>query len=331
MSARVKRRDFITLLGGAAAWPLAAPAQQRAMPVIGFLTGASREPYAPFVTAWRRGLEETGYIEGQNVAIEYRWAEGENDRLPDLAADLVRRRVTAIAAIGGAPPALAAKSATQTIPIVFYTGADPVATSLVVSLNRPGGNLTGITSLNVELGQKQLELLHEILPAATSFALLVNPTSPAISGTQSSDAQAAAFRLGLQVHVVHASADSDLDAIFLTLVQLRAGGLAIAGDAFFTSQIKELAARAVLHRIPAIYGFREFAVAGGLATYGANLIDAHYQSGVYTGRILKGEKPADLPVQQATKVELIINLKTAKALGLEIPPTLLARAAEVIE
>jgi putative tryptophan/tyrosine transport system substrate-binding protein len=327
----VRRREFITLLGGtAAAWPLAARAQQPTMPVIGFLGSDSPDLYADRLRAFWQGLKETGYIEGQNLAIEYRWAEGRNDRLPALATDLSRRPVAVIAA-STTPSALALKAATATIPIVFFVAGDPVALGLVASLNHPGGNLTGTTTLTLEVGQKWLQLLHEMVPTATTFALLVNPTSPNLAEAQSLDLQKAARALGLQVHLLQASTDQDFDTVFATLVKLRAGGLVISSDSFFFTRSEQLAALAAQHAVPAIFGFREFAAAGGLMSYGASVTDQHRTLGVYTGRILKGEKPSDLPVQQATKVELIINLKTAKALGIEIPPMLLARADEVIE
>jgi putative ABC transport system substrate-binding protein len=327
----VRRREFITLLGGtAAAWPLAARAQQPTMPVIGFLGSDSPDLYADRLRAFWQGLKETGYIEGQNLAIEYRWAEGRNDRLPALATDLSRRPVAVIAA-STTPSALALKAATATIPIVFFVAGDPVALGLVASLNHPGGNLTGTTTLTLEVGQKWLQLLHEMVPTATTFALLVNPTSPNLAEAQSLDLQKAARALGLQVHLLQASTDQDFDTVFATLVKLRAGGLVISSDSFFFTRSEQLAALAARHAVPAIFGFREFAAAGGLMSYGASVTDQHRTLGVYTGRILKGEKPSDLPVQQATKVELIINLKTAKALGIEIPPMLLARADEVIE
>ena len=327
----MKRREFITLLGGAAAWPLAARAQQPAMPVIGYLHGQSPDAVADRMRAFRQGLKDTGYVEGQNVAIEYRWAAGHYDRLPALAADLVGRQVTVIATPGSTPATLAAKAATTAIPVVFVTATDPVAAGLVASLNRPGGNLTGVTVLTLELGPKQLELLREVVPTATVIALLVNPASPVLAETQARDLQATARALGLQLHVLHARAASDFDTVFETLGQLRAGGLVIGGETLFTGQSEQLAALALRHAMPAIYQFREFAAAGGLMSYGANVNDAHRLAGVYTGRILGGQKPADLPVQQSTKLELIINLNTAKALGLEVPPTLLARADEVIE
>jgi putative ABC transport system substrate-binding protein len=327
----MRRREFIPLLGGAAAsWPLMARAQQPAMPVIGFLSVGSADLSADRMRAFHQGLSEAGFVAGRNVAIEYRWAEGENDRLPTLAADLVRRRVTVIAATGGVPAVLAAKAATTTIPIVFIVGLDPVELGLVASLARPGGNLTGASSLNVELGPKRLEVLHESIPTATIIALLVNPTNPN-SETQAKDMQAAARTLGVQLQVLHASTERDFDKVFATLPQLRAGALVIGTDGLFISRPEQLAALALRHAVPAISQFREFAAAGGLMSYGGSLIDSYRLTGVYTGRILKGEKPVDLPVQQATRVELIINMKTAKALGLTFPITLLGRADEVIE
>jgi putative tryptophan/tyrosine transport system substrate-binding protein len=326
----MRRRAFITLLGGTAvAWPRGARAQQPAMPVIGFLNGSSPAGYARMVAAFRQGLKETGYVEGQNVAIEYRWAEGHLDRLPALAADLVRRQVSVIAATS-TPANLVAKNATSTIPIVFTTGSDPVRFGLVTSLARPSGNVTGVTQLNVELGQKRLELAHELIPTATAVALLVNPTDP-IADSEVRDSQAAALTLGLQLHVLRASTEAELDAAFTTFVQLRAGVLVIATDVFFNGHVELLAALAIRHLVPAIYEYRQFVTAGGLISYGPELTDSYRLAGIYTGRILKGEKPADLPVQQATRVELIINLKTAKALGLIIPPAQFARADEVIE
>jgi putative ABC transport system substrate-binding protein len=327
----MKRREFITLLTGAAVvCPMAASAQQPAMPVIGFLGSASAGPYARMMAAFRQGLNEIGYVEDRNVAIEYRWAEGQNDRLPALAADLVRRQVTVIATTG-TPETLAAKGATATIPIVFQVGIEPVQVGLVASLSRPGGNLTGVTNLNVEVGPKRLELLNELVPTATLMALLVNPTSPNLTESTTKDALAAARTLGVQLHVLHASTERDIDDAFAALVQLRAGALVIGSDVFFNSRREQLAALALRHAVPAIFQFREFAVAGGLMSYGANFTDSYRQVGVYTGRVLKGEKPSDLPVHQSTKVELIINLKTAKALGITLPLTLLGRADEVIE
>jgi putative tryptophan/tyrosine transport system substrate-binding protein len=328
----MRRREFITLFGGAAAaWPLAARAQQPAMPVIGFLGSESLNLWAGRMRAFHQGLSETGYVEGRNVAIEYRWAEGHNDRLPALAADLVRRRVTAIAAPGSTPATLAAKAATSTIPIIFWIGSDPIELRLVASLNRPAGNLTGVTTLNHGLVAKRVELLHEVVPQASSIAVLINPTSPTLTKTTIEDAQTAAHSVGFDLHILKASTESDLDAVFANVTQLRAGGLVIGTDAFFSSRLEQLAALSVRHAVPTVYHFREFAAAGGLIAYGGSLAEAFRGLGVYTGRILKGEKPADLPVQQVTKVELYINLKTAKALGLNIPLPLLGGANEVIE
>jgi putative ABC transport system substrate-binding protein len=326
----MRRRNVIRLLGGAAAWPVAVRAQQSAMPVIGFLNSSSDDADGDRMRAYRRGLSETGYVDRRNVTIEYRWADGQNERLPSLAADLVRRRVSVIVT-GGTPATLAAKAATTTIPIVFIVATDPVEAHLVVSLNRPGGNLTGVTALNVELAPKKLELLHELLPAATVVALLVNPTNPVAAETQSRELLAAARTLGLQLHVLHASTESDFDPVFASLTRLRAGALVIGSDLFFTSRAEQLAALAVRHAVPAIYQFREFAAAGGLMSYGGSSTAWGYQGGIYTGRILSGAKPADLPVQQVAKVELVINMKAAKALGLTFPITLLGRADEVIE
>jgi putative ABC transport system substrate-binding protein len=327
----VRRRDFITLLGGAAAWPLAARAQQAAMPVIGILGATSEEGYTLQLAAFRQGLTEAGFVERRNVAFEYRWADNQYDRLPTMAADLVRRQVSVIATMGGTPSALAAKAATTTIPIIFHTGANPIEAGLVVSLSRPGGNLTGVVTLGLELGPKRLELLHEVLPSATSFALLDNPTNAAVSDTNIRGAQAAAHTLGIELHVLRASSERDLDVAFATLTRLRIGGLVINVDGFLVSQSEQIAALAVRNAVPAIFQFRAFAEAGGLMSYGESQTDSYRLAGAYTGRVLKGEKPADLPVQQATKVELIINLKTAKALGLTMPITLLGRADEVIE
>jgi putative ABC transport system substrate-binding protein len=326
----MRRRDFIKLVGGGAvAWPLSARAQQAAMPVVGFLNGASAADLAPLMAAFVQGLKGTGYVEGRNVAFEYRWAEGRYDRLPALAADLVRRQVTVIAAAGG-PSAPAAKAATATIPIVFYTGADPVGAGLVASLNRPGGNVTGVTSLNAEVVPKRLELMHELVPMAGVIALLVNPTN-LNAAMLSRDAQAAASAIGLQMQVLNASSDRELDMVFANLGELRAGGLVIGDDNFFVGRSEKLAALAVRHAVPAISNAREFATAGGLMSYGTSLTDQYRQLGLYAGRILKGEKPAEMPVQQATKIELTINLKTARALGLMVPLALLTRADEVIE
>ena len=325
----MKRREFITLLGGAAvAWPLPLSAQQPAMPVVGFLNSASLGGFAARVASFRQGLSEIGYFEGQNVTIEYRWAEGHYDQLPALAADLVRRQVAVILANGAA--ALAAKAATATVPVVFVIAGDPVELELVASLNRPGGNITGVTNLNVEIGPKRLELLHELVPTATTMALLLNPGSP-YAERLSGEMQTAARTLGIQLHVLQAGTEREIDTAFAKLVQLRASALVIGTDAFFNARIGQLAALAVRHMLPTIFQYREFAAAGALMSYGGSFADDWRRAGVYTGRILKGDKPADLPVQQSTKAELIINLKTAKALGLTVPLSLLGRADEVIE
>jgi putative tryptophan/tyrosine transport system substrate-binding protein len=327
----MRRREFISLLGGAATWwPIAARAQQPAMPVIGMLSSESPAALASEIAAFRRGLSETAYVEGKNVAIEYRWAEGQNNRLPALAADLVGRKVAVIVAAPGTPSAIAAKAATTEIPIVFGIGTDPIAFGLVTSLNRPGGNLTGVTALFDEVAPNRLQLIHELVPAATIIALLVNPTNPNAE-TQSSDLRQAARKLGLQLHVLFARAERDFPTVFEAVSQLRVGALLIGGDAFFDGQRDMLIALAASYAIPTIYFDREFVAAGGLISYGGSLTETFRLIGVYTGRILKGEKPSDLPVQQSTKVDLVINLKTAKALGLTFPITLLARADEVIE
>jgi ABC-type uncharacterized transport system substrate-binding protein len=323
------RRAFIALIGGLAAWPLEARAQQPAMPVIGFLSSRSPDDDPHLLPAFHRGLKEAGYIEGQNVAIEYRFADNQYGRLPALAGDLVQRRVALIVTNG--PAARTAKAATETIPIVFTAGFDPVQVGLVASLNRPGGNITGVSILDVELGPKRLELLHELVPTATIIAALVNPADAARAETTAKGFQTAASTLGLQLHILHASSDRDLNTVFANLIQLRAGGLVIGGEPFFNSRSEHLGALSIRHAVPAIYQIRAFAAAGGLMSYGSSLTDAYRTTGIYTGRILKGEKPAELPVQQASKVELIINLRTAQALGLTVPLSLLGRADEVIE
>ena len=326
----MQRRDFLTLLGGAAAWPLAARAQQPAMPVIGFLNAASAKSYARQLSAFLKGLSETGYVEGRNVAIEYRWAEGQIDRLPSFVADLVQRKVNVIAATS-TPAALAAKAATTTIPIVFETGADPVRLGLVASLNRPGGNVTGVTQTNVEVAPKRLQLLHELVPTASVMALLVNPANPTLAEANTKELQAAARTLGLELQVLNASTERDFDGVFAKLTELRVGGLVIGPDPLFTSRSEQLGALTVQHAVPAVYENREFAVAGGLMGYGGSLTESYRTAGNYTGRVLKGDKPADLPVQQVTKVEMYVNLKTAKALGVNVPEALIGRADEVIE
>ena len=326
----MRRRDFMTLAGGAALWPLAARAQQPALPVLGFLNAESRQGYARPLAAFLKGLGESGYEDGRNVAIEYRWAEGQNDRLPAMAADLVHRQVAVIAATT-TPAALAAKAATATIPIVFESATDPVRFGLVASLSRPGGNVTGVTQTNAEVAPKLLELLHELLPTARVIGLLVNPAGGDLAAVQIRDFTSAAQTLGVELHILNASTDGDFDAVFANLIQLRAGGLVISTDPFFTSRSEQLAALAASRAVPAVYKGHEFAAAGGLLSYGTDIAETFRLAGTYTGRILKGEKPADLPVQQAAKVELIINLKTAKALGLTFPITILGRADEVIE
>jgi putative tryptophan/tyrosine transport system substrate-binding protein len=323
----MRRREFITLLGGAAAWPFAARAQQP-MPVIGFLRSASLDNAAPLVSAFRQGLKEAGYIEGQNVAVEFRSAEGRNDQLPGLVAELVRRQVAVI--VCNVTAASAAKAVTSAVPIVFATGDDPIAEGLVVSLNRPGGNITGVSFLGNALGAKQVELLHELLPRATTIAVLVDTNyQGSVSGL--TDVEAAAHSLGQQLVVLHASSERDLDLASATLAQQRADALIVLGAAFFLSRRDQIIALAAKHGLPAIYQVPDFVAAGGLMSYGASIRDAYRLVGVYTGKILHGAKPADLPVQQSTKLELIINLKTAKALGLTVPLTLQARADEVIE
>jgi putative tryptophan/tyrosine transport system substrate-binding protein len=327
----MRRRNFIAgLASTTAAWPLAARAQQPTTPVIGFLGPGSEESDAYRVTAFRQGLNASGYVEGQNLTIEYRWAEGHYDRLPALVTDLVHRQVAMIAATS-TPAALAAKAATTTVPIVFEVASDPVKLGLVASLSRPGGNVTGVTQMAEEVGPKRLELLHQLLPTARVITMLVNPTDPALAEPQVRSALTVAHALGLELHVLNASTEQDFDAVFSKLIELQAGGLVIGGNAFFTSHSKQLAALTIRHAVPAVYQWREFAAAGGLISYGSNIIDTHRLAGALAGRILKGDKPADLPVQQATKFELFINLKTAKALGITFPLSLLGRADEVFE
>ena len=327
----MKRREFITLVGSAAAaWPFAARAQQAAMPVMGLLNSTAPGDSPGLIAAFRKGLKETGFVEAQNVTIESRFAGNQYERLPALAADLAHRQVSVIAA-PTTPAALAAKAATSIIPIVFATAGDPVRLGLVASLSRPGGNVTGITILGVEVAPKRLELLHELLPTASTVALLVNPANPALAEAQSDSVRSAAHNLGLELHVLNASTEREFDAVFVSLLQLRAGGLVIAADPFFTTRQEQLAALAVRHAVPAIYENREFAAAGGLMSYGGDIPDAYRLTGVYAARILKGERPDELPVQQSTKVEMFLNLKTARALGITVPLPLSGRADEVIE
>jgi putative tryptophan/tyrosine transport system substrate-binding protein len=324
----MRRREFISLIGGAAAaWPSAARAQQP-MPVIGFLNSGAPDGYARMLTSFRQGLKDSGF-EGQNVRIEYRWAEGQYDRLPAMSADLVHREVAVI--VANTPANLAAKNATATIPIVFTTGSDPVQVGLVTSLSRPGGNVTGVTQLSVEVAPKRLELAHELVAAARVIGLLVNPKNPVQTVVLTKDLQTAATNLGLQLIVLQASTEAEVEDIFTTLAQKRAGALVIAPDTFYNSIAEKLGKLTLRHLVPTIFQYREFAAAGGLASYSGSITDSYRLAGDYTGRILKGEKPADLPVQETTKVELIFNLKSAKTLGVTIPVTLLGRADEVIE
>jgi ABC-type uncharacterized transport system substrate-binding protein len=327
----VRRRDFIkAIVGTAAAWPLTARAQRPRMPVVGFLSFASADGYRAQISAFRQGLQQSGYIEGRNVAIEYRWAEGRIEQLPALAADLVRRAVSVIAT-ATTPAALAAKEATKTIPIVFEMAGDPVQLNLVASLDRPGGNVTGVTNLNIQITPKRLQLLHEVVPTAKVMALLVNPANSTVAETQSREVRAAAHTLGLDLHLLNASTESDFNSVFANLVQLRVGGLVIGSEPLFSSRSKQLGELTASHAVPAVAGVDDFAAAGGLLSYGVDSQDTYRLAGIYAGRILKGERPADLPVQQATKVRLSINLKTAKALGLTIPNTLIGRADVVLE
>ena len=326
----MRRRAFISLLGGAATWPLVAHAQQPGMPVVGFLGTASAGPFAHLVASLRRGLQETGFVEGRNVAIEYRWAEGQYDRVPALAADLVRRQVAVIVTVGGEPSVAAAKAATATIPIVFNTGTDPVKLGLVASLARPGGNLTGVNIFTTELTEKRLGLLRDLVPAAPTIAVLLNPNFPAAAANVR-EAEAAARAIGKQVVIFNASSDAEIETAFANIVQAQCRALLVGADPFFNSRRALIVALVARHAIPAIYEWREFAEAGGLISYGTSLVEAYRQQGIYAGRILKGEKPADLPIVQLSKFELIINLNTALALGLAIPPGVLAIADEVIE
>jgi putative ABC transport system substrate-binding protein len=327
----LQRRDFITLVGGTAAWPLAARAQQPAMPVVGYLNAGSAEANRDVVQAFRKGLSETGYVEGQNVAVEYRWAEGQYDRLPDMANDLVRRRVAVIVTPLSTAATFAAKAATTTIPIVFSTGIDPVQAGLVLTLNRPGGNATGFVTMNNEIGAKRLQLLRELLPAAARFAVLVNPTTPLVAEPVIKDLQAAASVIGRPIEILTASTNRDIDAAFANLVQKRVDALLVSPDLFFGTRSAQILTLAARHVVPVIYAGREFAEAGGLMSYGTSRTDPYRYAGIYTGRILKGEKPADLPVQRPTKFEFVINLQTARILGINVPATLLAQADEVIE
>jgi putative tryptophan/tyrosine transport system substrate-binding protein len=329
MAIQIRRRELI-LGGAAAAWPLAARAQRPAMPVVGFLGAPSAAPYARYVAAVHQGLKEVNYIEHQNVAMEYRWADGQYDRLPAMASDLVSRRVAVIIPIGGAPATMAAKAATSTIPIVFNMGADPVQLGFVANLNRPGGNITGVAMMTLEIERKRLELLHELAPSSASIAVLLNPSN-AQAQSQESGAQAAARVVGRKVLVLKASTEHEIVDAFATLARERAGALLIGADTFFTSQATLFVVLTARYSIPTIYPFKSYVDAGGLISYGSSLLDAYRQTGVYAGRVLKGEKPADLPILQPTKFELVINLKIAKAVGIAIPPTLLARADEVIE
>jgi putative ABC transport system substrate-binding protein len=326
----MRRRDFITLVGGAAAASPFVGYGQQLLPVVGFINAASDKTYARQLAAFLKGLSEAGYVVGQNVMIEYRWAEGQNDRLPAMVTDLLHRHVAVLAATS-TPAAIAAKAANTAIPIIFETGSDPIRLGLIPSLNRPGGNVTGVTNLNFEIAPKRLQLLHELVPSISVMALLTNPANPALAETATKEVQAAARTLGLELHVLNASSEHDIDGAFARLVQIRAGGLVIGPDTFFNSRVEQLAALALQHSVPAIYEWREFAAAGGLVSYGPAITDSYRLAGNYVGRVLKGDKPADLPVQQVSRFEMFVNLKTAKALGISVPNTLIGRADEVIE
>lgn len=326
----MRRRDFIILLSGAVTWPFTARAQQPAMPIVGYLSATSRDGGEERAAAFRRGLQESGYVEGQNVAIEYRWADEQVDRLPAMAADLVKRHVTVIAT-GTTPAVLAAQAATTAIPIVFEVGSDPVRLGLVTNLNRPGGNVTGVTSLIVEVAPKRLELLHELLPTVKVMALLVNPDDRALAQAEARETLSAARNRGIELHVLNVRREGDFDAVLADIKRLRVGGLVIGPGSVFVGSVDKLAALTVRHAVPAIWQFRSFPAAGGLMSYGSDILDSYRLAGVYTGRVLKGENPAELPVVQATKFELVINLKTAKALGITVPNTLIGRADELIE
>jgi putative ABC transport system substrate-binding protein len=332
LGTNMRRRDFIKFASGvAAAWPLVARAQQPTMPVIGFLGSATPQSYATRLRAFRQGLKEAGYVEGQNVEIDYRWAEGQNNRLPALAAQLVQRHVAVLVAGGGTPTAIAAKAATATIPVDFAIAADPVAVGLVASLDRPGGNVTGVANMNAEIGPKRLELLHELLPSVTLVAVLTNPANPVLAEPFVRGLQGAAGGLGLRLHVLNARTERDIDTAFAELVQLRAGALVLMPDVFFNSHVAQIATLAIRHKVPTIYQYRPFVEAGGLISYGTNEPEYYRLVGIQAGKILKGEKPAELPVVRSTKVELLINLTTAKALGITIPLPLQGRADDVIE
>jgi len=327
----VRRRDFIKIFAGSVAvWPLTARAQRSGMPIVGFLSLASAEGYQAQMAAFRQGLQQTGYVEGRNVAIDYRLAEGRVEQLAALAADLVRREVSVIAT-ATTPAALAAKAATRTIPIVFEMAGDPVGLGLIASLDRPGGNVTGVTNMNIQITPKRLQLLHEVVPTAKVMALLVNPVNSTVAETQSREVRAAAHTLGVDLHVLNASTEHDFNSVFANLIQLRVGGLVIGSEPLFSSRSRQLGELTVSHAVPAIAGIDDFAAAGGLLSYGVDSQDTYRLAGIYAGRVLKGERPADLPVQQATKVRLSVNLKTAKALGLNVPNTLIGRADVVIE